>query len=170
MSMRQRSRGNVLLVVLICLVAMSLLGAGLLRFTGFTLSNARQRETAVALSSCAYAVRQFISSAVKAGSTMSTKDYLFSIPGTNGQIQIKANHYDSLAPGGISVTLPDPKSPANPAADWGLAAGAITAVENLANALPMAIGNNAVTHTGVALCTDANSRTYEIEYSYVSPK
>jgi hypothetical protein len=155
--MRQRSRGNVLLVVLVCLVAISLLGAGILRLTGFSLSNARHRETSVELSSCAQAVRQFISSSVKAGSAMSTDTYSFSIPGTGAQIKLDANHYET----GIAVTLP------SPAGGFGAGSGN-TSVENLANAMPMGIGGSPVRHTGVALCTDANNRTYEVEYSYVS--
>jgi Tfp pilus assembly protein PilX len=154
--MQRRSRGNVLLVVLVCLVAISLLGAGILRLTGFTLSNARHRETGVGLSSCAQAIRQFVSASVKSGSTMTTDTYSFSIPGTNGQIKITPEHYDTSGGG---PTL---------ASDTFGASSAASGVENIGNVLPTRSFGQQKLHSGGTLCTDANGRVYEVEYSYVS--
>jgi hypothetical protein len=156
--MHRRSRGNVLLVVLVCLVAISLLGAGILRLTGFTLSNARHRETGVGLSSCAQAVRQFVSASVRAGGSMNTGTYQFSIPGTNGQqIKITPEHYDTS--GGGPTLAND---------GFGGGASAASGVENIGNVLKTRNFLRKVYHSGGTLCTDANGRVYEVEYSYVS--
>jgi Tfp pilus assembly protein PilX len=164
--MRQRSRGNVLLVVLICLVAISLLGAGILRLTGFSLSNARHRETSVELSSCAQAVRQYVSSWVKANPTapFPTDTFSFTIPGTSANIVMNANHY-TPDPANLMKTL---TPPVGTASTFGTGGSGGTSVENLANAMPMGVGSPPVRHTAVALCTDANGRTYEVEYSFAS--
>ena len=157
--MRQRSSGNVLLVVLVCLVAISLLGAGILRLTGSTLSNARHRETGVEMSSCVQAVRQFVSAAVKGKSTMSTDNYVFTIPGTNGQqFKLTAQHYDSA-----------PSTPTLSSAGDGFGAGSdANAVENLANVLRTRSFVTGGNRTAVVNCTDPNGRVYEVEYRFVS--
>jgi hypothetical protein len=154
--MHRQSRGNVLLVVLVCLVAISLLGAGILRLTGFTLSNARHRETGVGLSSCAQAVRQFVSASSRAG-TMTPLTYSFSIPGTNGQIKITPEHYD-LSGGGPNL----------PTDSFG-GGGNLLGVQDLTNVLPTSLANTGKAYTSGTLCTDANGRVYEIEFGYVSP-
>jgi hypothetical protein len=54
------------------------------------------------------------------------------------------------------------------AAPAGFGAVGATSVENLANALPLALGKTSTPTTGTAVCTDASGRTYEVEFSFIS--
>jgi hypothetical protein len=153
--MRTNARGTVLLLVLVVLLALTMLGVLVLNSSGKQLSGARHRENAVGLSSCAQAVRQFIAAQVIAGQALTSLS--FSVPGTTASISLQGGHYDAIQV--TAFTLPG-------GAPFGVQAG--PSVENLANALPMGISAAAVTHTGSAVCTDANGRTYEVEFSFVS--
>lgn len=157
----RKLRGTALIVVLFVVLAISLLGAAIVVVSGRHLSSARQRETSVGLSSCAMAVRQYLASQVAAGTPLSSLD--FTIPATGTPITLKGGHYDNVNV--TSFTLSG-----GPA--FGVGGG--SSVENLANAMPMALGVSANQRTGTAVCTtyaDSNSqpRTYEVEFSFIAP-
>lgn len=159
----KNTNGSALLVVLMVLVVLGLLGAATLTFSGQGLSLARNRETAVGLSNCAMAVRQYLASNVRAGATLSSLD--FTIPGSSSPIRIQGGHFDNIDGGTFPIL------PAAPV--FGATIGG-TSVENIANALPMGIGAGGTIRTGTAVCRmcidnsdNSTCRDYEVEFSFV---
>lgn len=147
-------RGSALVTVLFVVVAITLLGAAIVGVSGRHLSGARQRESAVGLSNCAMAIRQYLASQVTSGSALASLS--FTVPATGTPITLQGGHYDGINV--TSFTLPS-------GAPFGVAS---TSVENIANSMPMTLGTQAVQRTGTAVCTDSNGRNYEVEFSFVS--
>jgi type II secretory pathway pseudopilin PulG len=156
------ARGTALLTVLIVLVVITALGAGVILLSGKHMAGAAARESAVGLSNCAQAVRQYIGSQVAAGtvatcpSTSWPCSLNFSVPGTNAAISLQGGHYDNVTLAGF--TLPSPPA-------FGVKTG--NSIENLANSLPLTLGTSKSATTGTAVCIDANGRSYEVEFSFL---
>src|SRR5262249_5843911 len=110
--------------------------------------------TSMGLSSCAQAVRQYLAAQQAAGAIGSLS---FTVPATGTPITLQGGHYENINI--VSFQLPSPPN--------GFCARVSGATQNLANALRLSIGTGGVTTTGTAVCTDANGRTYEVEFSLV---
>jgi type II secretory pathway pseudopilin PulG len=167
--MATATRGSALLNVIIVLLIVSLLSAGVMLLSGKQLSGARQRETAVGLSSCAQAVRQYIGSQItaKVNATCPSTDWpcglSFTVPGTQTAITLQGGHNIRFADGGPG--WPDPNFKLTAVSPLG---GAGSSIENLANAMPLTLGKTLTPTSGSAVCTDASGRTYEVEFSFIS--
>lgn len=154
-SLPPKPRGVALLTVLVVLLAVSILGATIVVAAGRHLSVARHAETSVGLSNCAMAVRQYIASQVAAGAFSQLS---FTVPGTNASITLQGGHYEGIDINNFTLS-------AGPS--FGVTGG--SGVQNLANSLPMTVGASSTQRIGTAVCTDANKRVYEVEFSYVGP-
>jgi hypothetical protein len=150
----RRDRGSVLLTVLIVVLAITVLGMAVVVGSGRHLTSARIRETNEGLVNCAMAVRQYISGAVAPGGAGLT-GLNFTIPSTGTPITLKGGHYEA-ADGGFLITTPS---------TFGVKSA--SSVQNIANAMPMELGNTATQKTGSAVCTDPDGRTYEVEFSWI---
>lgn len=145
--------GSVLLTVLIVVLAITLLGTALVVGSGRHLATARIRESNVGLANCALAVRQYVAANVVGGTNMTTLN--FTVPATGAAITLVGGHYEN-ATGGVTLA-------GGPT--FGVKTG--SSVQNIANAMPMALGSSTSQQTGSAVCTDADGKTYEVEFSYV---
>lgn len=150
-------RGSALLTVVALMMVLALAGAALLVVSRQSSAAAKHAETSVGLANCAMAVRQYVASKISGGSAMDSLS--FAIPTTKAPITLQGGHYDAIN----ITTFNLPPGPA-----FGTSMVSSTAVENLANALPMNLAVKAQTTSGTAVCTDVNGRTYEVEFSYVS--
>jgi hypothetical protein len=82
----------------------------------------------------------------------------FTIPNTDGGVTMQGGHYENLPDGGAVILAGAPSS-------FGVKGG--SSVQNIANAMPMVLGSGTSQQIGSAVCTDADGRTYEVEFSYV---
>lgn len=146
-------RGSTLLVVLVVLVIVALLGAAIVTASMGTVSEARNRESAVGLSNCTQAIRHYIYSVVQGNAALTSLS--FTLPGTTTPITLQGGHYDAINV--TSFILPS-----------GPTFGGITGpdVEQLGNAMPLVALGGASTTIGSAVCTDGNGRSYEVEFSF----
>ena len=147
------ARGSVLLTVLIVVLAITLLGTALILGSGRHLASARIRESNVGLANCALAVRQYVAANVVGGGGMTSLN--FTVPATGAAITLTGGHYENTP--GVVLLAGGPV--------FGGKTG--TSVQNIANAMPMVLGNASVQSTGTAVCTDADGKTYEVEFSYI---
>jgi type II secretory pathway pseudopilin PulG len=143
-----------MLMAMLLVLAMTLVGAAALIATSKQLSSANAAKTSMSLSSCAQAVRQYLAAQQAAGSTGTLA---LSVPSTGAPITLQGGHYENIDTVNYKITTTAPSG-------FGLQTQA-TGSQNLAGALPMGIGGTAVTTTGVAVCTDPNGRTAEVEFS-----
>ena len=143
-----------MLLVMVMVLAMALLGAGVLVASSKYLSVANASTSSMGLSSCAQAVRQYLAAQQTAGPLTSLS---FTVPSTGTAVTLQGGHYENIST--INFQLPSPPG--------SFGARATASTQNLANALPMNIGTSSPTTTGTAVCSDSNGRTYEVEFSLV---
>jgi type II secretory pathway pseudopilin PulG len=144
-----------MLVVMVLVVVMALFAAGLLVSSSKYLSSANAAKTSIGLSSCAQAVRNYLSAQLAAGSISSLS---FAVPSSGTPISLVGGHYERPDAGNYQLTV---------TSTFGSRVTATT--QNLANALPMNVGTSNPTTSGTAVCTDSDGRTYEVEFSFVGP-
>jgi hypothetical protein len=108
----------------------------------------------MSLSSCAQAVRQYLAAQQAAGSLGSLA---LTVPSTGTPITLQGGHYEGIDTVNFKITTTSPSG-------FGLKTTQ-PGSQNLAGALPMGIGGNAITTTGTAVCTDSNGRNIEVEFS-----
>jgi type II secretory pathway pseudopilin PulG len=150
---KSRRRGTTLLTVLFVVTAITALGAIAVVGSGRHLANARVREANVGLSSCALAVRQYVAAQVTGAGLTSLN---FTVPSTGAAIKLQGGHYDNVQLTAFTLA---------PGPSFG--SGGWASIENIANATPMNLGGGSTQQTGSAVCTDADGRTYEVEFSYL---
>lgn len=145
-----------MLMAMVLAIAMSLLAAGALVATSKFLSATNAATSSMGLSSCAQAVRQYLTAQQAAGSLTSLS---FTVPSSGTPITLQGGHYENINT--INFQLPSTSST--------FGSRVSSATQNLANALPMNIAGTGSATTGTAVCTDSNGRTYEVEFSLVGP-
>jgi len=158
----RKPRGTALIVVLVVVLAISLLGAGIVVVSGRNLSAARQRETSVGLSACAMAVRQALASQIIGGTLVTNLS--FTVPASSNPITLQAGHYANFPISDMNLSLGPP-----------FGGGSGSSVQNLANRLSADVAAMPVQHTGSAMCStyaDSTSpaRTYEVEFSWTADR
>lgn len=156
MSKTINQRGVSILMVMVLAAVMALLGAGLLVSSNKYLANANAARNSAGLSNCAQAVRQYLQAQAAVG-LISNLSLL--VPGSvDGGISISltGGHYEALS----STTFKLPSTST-------FGTQTVPSTQNLANAMPMNIGTAVPNTTGTAVCTDADGRTYEVEFSLV---
>jgi hypothetical protein len=141
-------------MVMVMVFLMALLGAGVLVAAGKYVSSANAAKTSMGLSSCAQAVRQYLAAQAAVGTITNLS---LTVPGTGTPITLKGGHYEAID----TLNFKIQSSPST------FGSRVTVTTQNLANALPMNIGTNTPTTTGVAVCTDSSNRTYEVEFSLV---